>query len=68
MNLIAQHLADVGLTQRELAERVGVSQPTVSDWVNGEKIPTGDNVPRLAAALGVRPSELLASFYDDTAA
>lgn len=41
------------LSQGELARRVGVSQPTVSDWENGKTEPTVDNMRSLAVELEV---------------
>jgi RNA polymerase primary sigma factor len=36
-----------------LARRVNVTQPAVSGWLSGDKIPTTDNLEALARALGV---------------
>lgn len=41
------------LSQGELARRVGVSQPTVSEWENGKTEPTVDNMRALAVELHV---------------
>lgn len=40
-------------SQGELARRVGVSQPTISDWENGKTEPTVDNMRSLAVELDV---------------
>ena len=48
-----------GLTQRELADRAGASQKSVSSWEAGERVPSPAALARLAAALGV-PTEALA--------
>ena len=37
-----------GLTQAQLAERVGVSQATVSQWESGTRTPSGEAVVALA--------------------
>ena len=42
-----------GLSQSELALRVGVSQPTISDWENGKTEPTVGNMCILAVELDV---------------
>jgi len=68
MNCVARYIERQKITHRELADRVGVSQPTVSDWVNGKKAPSRDSLPRLSAELGMRPSRILADFYDASAA
>lgn len=48
MNAIAELMKRNGTAQKELALAIGVSQPTISDWMNGKKTPKGDNVIRLA--------------------
>jgi transcriptional regulator with XRE-family HTH domain len=40
------------LTQAELAARVGTSQPTLSAYERGRKVPSLDTLGRLAAATG----------------
>lgn len=42
-----------GFTQSDLGKRIGVSQPTVSDWEKGVTEPTVDNLRLLAVELGV---------------
>ncbi|TLP66549.1 helix-turn-helix domain-containing protein [Microbispora triticiradicis] len=41
----------VGLTGKELAERAGVAQPTISRMETGQLLPTPETVERVAAAL-----------------
>ncbi len=56
---IARTRKDRGMTQTELAERLGVSQPVVSDYENdGIRIPA-DVVIQLAAILKISADELL---------
>ena len=47
------------LTQKELAERMGVSASTVNDWVKGKKIPRMDKVDKLCAIFGVSREGIL---------
>ena len=42
-----------GLTQEELARRLGVRQPTVSDWFTRKTEPRGRNLVRLQEELGL---------------
>lgn len=63
MNIIARYLEQSGTTQRQLSVELGVSQPTISDWARGEKIPYGDNVRKLARKLRCKPADVLADFY-----
>ncbi len=46
------------LTQKELAARLDVSQPTVSGWVNAQKTPGRDNLTRLVNELGLKAHEI----------
>ncbi|HFU0230391.1 helix-turn-helix domain-containing protein [Vibrio alginolyticus] len=47
------------ITQRKLAERVGVSHVTISQWEKGETSPKGANLLHLANALNVSIGYLL---------
>ncbi len=54
---IKEHLQKNGITQKELAERLGVTQATVSATISRPSFPT---LERIAAALDVEPWQLLA--------
>lgn len=60
---IAQRLAALrrehGLTQEQLAERIGVSRQAVSKWERTESSPDTDNLIALARLYGVTLDELL---------
>ncbi|MBR2480928.1 MAG: helix-turn-helix transcriptional regulator [Clostridia bacterium] len=45
---IKQMRKEMGLTQKELAERVGVTQQCVSDWENGKIEPTISYVAKMS--------------------
>jgi len=49
----------LGLTQEELAAQVGLRQAQISELESASNNIKIDNLHRLAAALGVRPHELL---------
>lgn len=53
-----QELSKQGRTQRALAEAVGVSSATVSQWRAGTKKPSSSNLIKIAAFLGVQPAWL----------
>lgn len=48
-----------GLTQVQLAERIGVEQPTVQRWEKGKREPDLGQLHTLAGALGVTVGELI---------
>lgn len=48
-----------GLTQRELAERVNVTQGAVSNWERGKIRPLEKWYPAIAEALGISVKELV---------
>lgn len=56
---IARLRRDRGLTQVELAERLGVTQPAVSDYENDDTRLPADVAIQIARILGVSADELL---------
>lgn len=56
---IARLRRDRGLTQVELAERLGITQPAVSDYENDDTRLPADAVIQIARILGVSADELL---------
>lgn len=57
MNTIKEYLNYIGITQKELAERLDVTQATVSVAISRPSFPT---LERITAALDVEPWQLLA--------
>ncbi len=53
-------LADKGMKQVTLAERVGVEKGYVSELVSGKKVPSIPTLEKIADALGVSIIELIA--------
>lgn len=53
--LISAARARADLRLQDVADRVGVSYPAVQQWGKGKTNPTRENLPRLAAAIGVHP-------------
>ena len=47
-----------GLSQAELARRMGVKRPSVIQWELGQSYPTADKLPRLAEVLACTVDEL----------
>ena len=44
---------NVGLSQKEAAERIGVSNKTLGNWENGNTFPPVDKIPVLCELYGV---------------
>ena len=57
---LTRALAARGITQADLARELGVTQPTISDYVNAKKSPSRKNLAHLMGFLDLDPSELTA--------
>lgn len=51
--------AQTDATQQEVAHYVGVSRPTVTQWESGAKVPSRDNLSRLADLFRISLDEML---------
>ena len=58
-NRLYQYRKTMGISQEELAERIGVSRQAVSKWERAESSPDTDNLIELAKVYGVSLDELL---------
>jgi transcriptional regulator with XRE-family HTH domain len=59
MELLIKDLAkEKGITLNEIAEKVGITQPSISRIVNGRINPTLDTLEKIADSLGVGITEL----------
>ena len=56
---IIQAIEESGLTQTELAKRLGVKQPTIGQYLSGRAMPALDTFANLCAVLDVDPSDIL---------
>jgi len=56
---LKQYMDAKGITQRELAEVVGVSAPTVNEWIKAKKYPRIDKIEILANYFGILKSDLI---------
>jgi transcriptional regulator with XRE-family HTH domain len=52
-----------GITQEEIARRMGSHQSNVSTWLAGKRIPSPANLIRLAEAMGTTPEDLASILY-----
>jgi len=64
---IARYRKSLGLTQEELAKKLGITFQAVSKWETGQTIPDTALLPMLALALGISVDKLLgyAAFVGD---
>lgn len=60
---IAERRKALGLTQRQLAEQLSVSDKAVSKWETGRGLPDVLLMPPLCAALGITVNDLLSGEY-----
>ena len=58
-NMIVSLRKEKGLTQLELAEKMGVTDKAVSKWERDLSFPDIDSVPKLAEILGISIDELM---------
>ena len=62
---IADHLSRQGFSQRELAQKVGVSEVAMSRYINGIRIPKATILDSIAKALHTSMEELMGQMKDD---
>lgn len=63
---IATKRREQNLTQEQLAEKIGVSNKTVSKWETGKTMPDYSVVERLCEVLNISVSELIAGKENET--
>ncbi len=56
---LAEAIRQSGLTQTALAKRLGVSQPTIGQYLSGRSMPALDTFANLCAVLDVDPAYIL---------
>lgn len=58
---------NAALTQVELAKMVGVARVSLTQWESGDTSPKGENLMKVARALGVTPDWLVSGRGDPSA-
>ena len=48
---------ELGISQMELAQKVGIRVETIANWEHGRSIPNICHLPRIIEFLGYNPSE-----------
>lgn len=63
MSVFTERLSELlkknNITQKELAQRIGVTTATLCRYVSGERVPNGDTVANIATALRTTSDYLL---------
>lgn len=57
---------EAGLTQVDVAEKLGISQPAYASWERGVKKPTQDNLVKIAQVLNVSVDYLVGNSEEKT--
>lgn len=56
---LSELLAERGISQNKLGERLGISGSAVSLWITGKTMPTRENIERIEDELAVEPRGFL---------
>ena len=58
-NRIRAHRQMAGMTQEDLARRMGTTRPVISGWENEHRVPSLIRIQALAGLFGIRVDDLL---------
>lgn len=58
---LKHRLLDLGITQKQLADKLGVHKQVLANWLNGSRNPKRENVKKLAEILDLP----ISFFYED---
>ena len=64
-SLLIKRREVLGLSQADVARVAGTSQPNISAYESGRRIPSPATLQRILDALDARPSRILAHFHDE---
>lgn len=56
---LQKYIEKKGKTQKEVAEAIGVSAPTLNEWTKGKKLPRMGKIEKLANYFGCEKSDLI---------
>jgi transcriptional regulator with XRE-family HTH domain len=65
MNVIVKRRLEVGLTQSDLAEKIGVSVATIAAWERGRRYPSQPTLQRLYEALDLDAASIAAIYLSE---
>ena len=58
MSATSAHGIPCDIPQRRIAAAVGIAQPAVSRYLNGDRWPSAERLQQLADAMGMTPDDL----------
>lgn len=61
---LKKYIAKSGKDRTQIAEELGLSYSTLTDWVNGKKYPRIANIEKLAVYFNVSKSDLIEDFEE----
>lgn len=61
MTILKQLIQSKGMKQKWLAQKIGVSEVTLSNWVNGKAVPKKEHLEKLCEILEINTDILLNS-------
>ena len=56
---LSKEIKNSGLSQTEIAKRIGIKQPTVGQYISGRAMPALDTFANLCIVLDLDPAEIL---------
>ena len=62
---IFQRIKELGISQKEFADRTGITPSTISDWKHKKTNPAADKLMIICKALQTTPNELLSDTSDN---
>ena len=63
-NNLKKYIAKSGKDRTLIAEELGLSYSTLTDWINGKKYPRINNIEKLANYFNVTKTDLIEDFED----
>lgn len=59
IDILKDIMIDFDLNQSQLADKIGLKQSQVSEWLNGKSKPGYDNIKAICVALGISADRLM---------
>lgn len=59
MERLRHYLEEQSISQTAFGERLGVKQPTVSEWINGISLPSAEKLKEISTETGISIDDLL---------